>query len=105
MRPGNMDRRITIKSKISTQNSYGEPIDTWIDIATVWAERRELRGDERWEAQRVNPTVECKYYIWHREGLTVKNRIVDGGRDFDILAVLEIGRREGLELIVSARGG
>ena len=103
MRAGALDRRVTLRGKISDANAYGEQIETWIDIDTIWAQRKELRGSERWEAQRVNPMVECKYVIRWRSDVTAKHRLVDGSRDYDIKAVLELGRHEGLELICAAR--
>lgn len=69
-----------------------------------WAERRELKGDERWQAQQVVAKVDGKYRIRYRDDVGPLDRLVDGGREYDIHAALEIGRREGLELIVSSRG-
>lgn len=69
-----------------------------------WAERRELRGDERWNAQQVVAAISAKYRIRYRSDITPMVRVVDAdGREYDIQAQLELGRKEGLELIVSAR--
>lgn len=72
--------------------------------AQVWAERLELRGDERWNAQQVVAKIACKYRIRYRDDVGPLNILIDGDREYDIHAALELGRREGLELIVSARG-
>ena len=49
-------------------------------------------------------TVEVKYNIYYRDGLTPVDRLVDiDGKIYDIHAALEIGRREGLELYCAAR--
>ena len=70
-----------------------------------WAERLELRGDERWSAQQVVAAISAKYRIRYRSDITPMVRLVDAdGREYDIQAQLELGRREGIELIVSARG-
>lgn len=70
----------------------------------VWAERRELRGDERWSAQQVIAGISCKYRIRYRDDVGPLNVLKDAdNREYDINAVLELGRKEGLELIVSAR--
>jgi SPP1 family predicted phage head-tail adaptor len=99
-----MDRLVTLQRATTTQNDYGEEIPTWTDLAKVWAERRELRGAERWQAQQTVAKVQVKYFIYYRAGLTPVDRLVDSdGRVYDIHAVLEIGRREGLELHVEAR--
>jgi SPP1 family predicted phage head-tail adaptor len=87
-----------------TQDSYGEEIKTWSDVATVWAERKELRGEERWAAQQTQAKIEAVYRIRWMAGLTPVHRLIDAdGRVYDIQVALEIGRREGLELYVSAR--
>lgn len=70
-----------------------------------WAERLELRGDERWSAQQTIAKIACKYRIRYRSDITPMIRVVDAdGREYDIQAQLELGRKEGIELIVSARG-
>jgi len=38
MRAGRMDRLITIFEKITTENDFGEPIDTWIELVKVGTE-------------------------------------------------------------------
>ncbi len=72
--------------------------------ATVWAERLEIRGDERWQAMQTIAKVACKYRIRYRDDVGPMNMLVDGDREYDIQAALELGRREGLELMVSERG-
>lgn len=71
--------------------------------AEIWAERLELRGAERWNAQQVVATMTCKYKILYRDDIGPLDILVDGSREYDIKASLELGRREGLELICSAR--
>jgi SPP1 family predicted phage head-tail adaptor len=104
MRAGNLGRRVTVRQKTTAQDLYGEEIATWSDLATVWAQRLELTGAERWNAEQVVAQIACKYRIRYRTDITVLHRLKDGTREYDIHAVLEIGRHEGLELVVSARG-
>jgi SPP1 family predicted phage head-tail adaptor len=73
--------------------------------ATVWAERLELRGDERWQAMQTIAGMTCKYRIRYRDDVDPECILVAADdKEYDIQAVLELGRREGLELICSARG-
>jgi SPP1 family predicted phage head-tail adaptor len=100
-----MDRLVTLKEKVSTVNDFGEEIAEWQDVAQVWAERLELRGGERWNAQQVVANITCKYRIRWRDDVGPLDRLADAdGREYDIHAALELGRREGLELLVAARG-
>ena len=158
-----MDRLITLYSKVTTENDFGEQIETEIELvkvgteivtgtlvlgtlyqitkteedhfaaglivydtftalgtetcdadnkvkpvtlpAKIWAERLELRGDERWNAQQVVAGISCKYRIRHRDDVGPLDMLTDSdGREYDISAVLELGRKDGIELIVNARG-
>lgn len=104
MRAGRLDRLVTLgKRTVASLTDYGEETVTWTDVP-VWAERRDLRGDERWTAQQVMGTQTCVYRIYYRTDLTVEDRLVDGADTYDIHSVVEVGRREGLELLCSARG-
>lgn len=103
MRAGRLDRLVTLgKKTVAAVTDYGEETVTWTDVE-VWAERRELRGEERWAAQQVVGTRACIYRIYYRTDLTVEDRLVDGGDTYDIQAINELGRREGLELVCVAR--
>jgi len=69
-----------------------------------WAERLELRGDERWNAQQVVAGLSCKYRIRYRSDVGPLNVLIDSdSREYDIEAALELGRKDGLELLCSAR--
>jgi len=67
-----------------------------------WAERLELRGDERWNAQQVVASMSGKYRIRWRSDVGPMNMLIDSdSREYDVQAVLELGRKEGLELLVA----
>lgn len=101
---GRLDRRITIQARSVTQDSFGAEIATWADDTTVWAEVRPIRGSERWAAMEVTADLPMKFTIrWRNEPSTVDNRIVYGGRIYDIQSVNEIGRRVGWEIHAMAR--
>jgi len=104
VRSGRLDRRLTLQRRTLIENDYGEPVETWTDLATVWAHKIEVRGAERYAASQDIATVDIKYQIRYRRGLTPVDRFTDeAGKVFDVIAVLEIGRREGLELHGQAR--
>ncbi len=72
--------------------------------ATVWAERLELRGAERWSAQQVVATLTVKYRIRYRDDITAQCMLVDDDdREYDIQPPIELGRKDGLELVCSVR--
>jgi SPP1 family predicted phage head-tail adaptor len=96
---GRLDRRITLQVFTSTTDEYGEVIETWTDLAEVWAEVRPLRGVERVEAAQLAAQVDTRFTIRYRDDLAPgRHRITYQGRRYNIQAVLELGRREALQL-------
>jgi len=105
MRAGRMDRIITLKSRtLIGQDAYGSELTTWSEAET-WAERRELRGAERFAAQQVVSELSARYYLHYREDIDEKDLLVDGDTTYEIHAVLPLGRREGVEIYVVSQPG
>ncbi len=101
MRTGRMNRLVTLKLRTQTgQDAYGEETERWTNVP-IWAERRELRGQERFVAQQQLATLDGRYLIHYRRDVTVQDFLIDGSQTFNIQAVLFRGRREGLELVVT----
>ena len=100
---GLLDRRVKIQALTTAADGAGQPVETWSDIATVWARVRPFRGGERFLARQVVGQAVTTFEIRHRAGVTILNRLVYAGRSWDIHDVREVGRREGLELDATAR--
>jgi SPP1 family predicted phage head-tail adaptor len=107
MQSGAMDRRIRIDQAQEVRSESGEIVQTWLPLITTWAERKPLQGSELFQAQQIAAKVDTRYRVRYRSDVTPGSdlRVVDlsDQREYDITAVLEIGRREGLELLASAR--
>lgn len=103
MRSGRLDRRLTLQRKTATENDYGEPVETWTTIATVWAEKIPVRGAERYAAMQTVAEVDTRFKIRYRTDVSPLDRVVCAGITYDVKGVLEIGRREGWEIYATAR--
>jgi SPP1 family predicted phage head-tail adaptor len=103
VRSGRLDRRLTLQRRTLIENDYGEPVETWTDLATVWAEKIPVRGAERYAAMQTVAEVEERFKIRYRKGLTPLDRVVCAGTTYDVKGVLEIGRREGWEILAKGR--
>lgn len=106
MKAGALDRRITIERYTSVQNEYGEPVVTWTNLATVWASWRRASARETLAALEIAAAVSDVFEVRYSgtvSGITPKDRLVYGERNFDIVSVEEIGRREGLRINAIAR--
>lgn len=104
MRPGPMDRRITLQRSTETRDPYNAPIYTWGDLATVFAEVRQQGGREFLAAAQEQASKRVVFYIRWYPGLTVRDRVNHEGALHNIVEVREVGRRDGVELHTVAAG-
>ena len=88
---GEINKRITIKTQVLTQNSYGEEIITWSNFCTVWAKITSSSGKEFYAVQKLNPETTALFKIRYRSGLDTSMRIYYGTRIFDILYIDNVG--------------
>lgn len=103
MLPGRMDRRIELFARSVDKDAHHEPIDTYRSRGVVWAEVKPVSGGEKWLAAQRLAEVTTVFRIWWQDGLDATHQVRYDGRDYDIVQVLELGRREGLELRGVAR--
>lgn len=107
MDAGRLDRRVTLVRRKSGTNAFGEPVDEWDALATVWANVTPVSDGERVRAGETLSSKLSRFIIrWSSTVSTVdpKDRINYDGSVWDIQGVKEIGRREMIELTASARG-
>lgn len=100
MKAGKLDRRITISVKSATRDSYGAEIIGWTTLATVWAEVLPLTGREPFIASQYVVEAEFKIRIRFREDFDETAKITYNNIDYDIVHIAEIGRGDGLEIMV-----
>lgn len=118
MRAGKLDRKIDIERKTTTLNDFGDPIETWSKIATRRAAGyRPLSGEERFQADQFIASEQVEWTIRYSAAMAEINpldRVVYPAEAagsppppeptiYEVIAVHEIGRREGLKLITARR--
>ena len=125
MQAGKLDRLITIQRATKTQGLDGHPSEAWTSIGALRrpASMRPLRGDERFNDPQWVANEQIEFRVRYASGiadLEPKDRIiypaitsaelndspqpdVEERRIHDIIAVHEIGRREGLQIITVRR--
>jgi SPP1 family predicted phage head-tail adaptor len=104
LQAGKLDRRARIEQKIVTRDDYLAEVVSWQEVTTVWAGKRDLSGREYFAAAATQSAVDCEITIRWRAGLRTDMRLLLDGAVYDIHAVTEIGRREGLLLRCSRAG-
>ena len=80
MRSGTLRERVTIQAATVSQDSYGEPIETWANLATnptVWASVGSRASGERFISggEQIQATVSHTVTIRYRTDVTVKMRL------------------------------
>ncbi len=100
MRAGALDRQITIQERTAVQ-AGPQVTYIWAALpggADIWAMKREVRGGEVIEGLARQAEVEVMFKIRWLDGVKREQRVIYEGAEFNILHVVELGRREGLEL-------
>lgn len=106
MEAGRLDQRITLQRKARVSDGMGGYVETWSDLGTVWAEVRPLSSREIWNAMQVSTQTRFRARLRFRGDAdgspyyTSADRVTWKGRTYGVERVVEIGRREGLELML-----
>jgi SPP1 family predicted phage head-tail adaptor len=101
LRSGTMDRLAVVQTPTESASAIGEPILTWSDFATRWIAILPLSGSESLQALVNEGSVTHRVRMRYTTGLKPKMRLTCEGRTFEIMSVVERGRREEHELMVS----
>jgi SPP1 family predicted phage head-tail adaptor len=103
MNPGRLDRRITIQAPVQARDASGGVVTTWLDAATVSAQRIDQGGREFRSAGSLLSETTAIFEIRYFRGITTAHRVKESETVYDVLAVGEIGRREGMRLQAKVR--
>jgi len=101
LQSGIMDQKATIETPAESVNSIGEPTLTYSTFATRWIALLPLSGAERVASMQNEGTVTHRVRMRYTSGLKPKMRLVSEGRTFEIASVVERGRRDEHELLVT----
>jgi len=100
MQAGQLDRRLTIKQRVTGQDSIGQPMTTWQTVATVWGSVKYLSGLAAIKADAETSIAKASIRIRFRTGLDAGMRVELGAEVFAISDILPFGRNEFLDLVV-----
>jgi SPP1 family predicted phage head-tail adaptor len=64
---GKFDKRITLQSRSATLDDYGQQINSWSDVATIWANIKPISGREKLRSMAIESelthTVAVRYDV------------------------------------------
>jgi SPP1 family predicted phage head-tail adaptor len=110
---GARDRLVTIQALTEGKGDSNFPVDTWEDLAEVWAHKEDASARERFSftANQETAPYDTRWTIPFMDAMDPElvnvrkaRRLIVKGRVHDIVGATEIGRREGLELQTLAGG-
>lgn len=99
MQAGRLNQRISIQQRTTSVDAIGQPVETWTDVAEVWADVRYQKGLEAIKAGADTSVVSVSIRIRYRGGIDAGMRVLHGSDVFDIQAVLpDAGQRQYVDL-------
>lgn len=106
MGAGAFDRRIRFR-RAKLEDDGLSTVEVWADHgAPVWASRRDISDAERWRAGEVQAHVTTRFVVRSSaftRGIDPRDRLICDGREFEIVGIKEVGRRDRLEITAAAR--
>lgn len=101
MQGGKLDRRITVERFGTTYNEFNEPTSGWTKLGTRWASKNDVSDGEKLRAAQVGASVATRFQVRYdslTKSLTAADRLTCEGREYAIVGLKELGRREGIEI-------
>lgn len=100
MRAGRLNQRITIQSRSATRDALGQPVETWSDVASLWADIRFPSGMEVVKGGAEVSIVKASIRIRYRTDIDAGMRVEHGSNTYDVKAVLpDVAGRQHLDLV------
>ena len=86
---GKLRHVISIQQQTTTQDSYGEAVNTWTDVyASIYASVDPISGKEFFSGEKFNMEISHKIRIRYKTGILPKMRVKFGSRYFDITNII-----------------
>jgi SPP1 family predicted phage head-tail adaptor len=105
MQAGQLDQRVTFYRPVNTRGGYGDDVLSFTVVNTVWAKVTSQKGDESFEAARMEARRLVKILVRFRDDIEVTWRVSWDGQDYDIKDVDRSLKRKGeLWLMAQAVG-
>ena len=99
IRSGDLRDRVTLQQRQTSQSPSGQPVETWVELFTAWADMDPLTGRELIAAQQVQSSVTHNVTMRYRSEFAnpkavASMRLVYQGRYFNIHACMDQDSRK-----------
>lgn len=99
MSAGKLNQRVTLSGLSAGTDALGQPLQTWADVTTTWADVRFVSGIETIKAGREISTSRASVRIRRRGNVSRQMRVRIGGVEYEIVDVVPSVDRAWLTLI------
>ncbi len=89
MQAGKLIHRVQIQARTIAQDTFGDGLQTWATVATVWAQVEGAGGSETWQADSQRPDATHTVTIRYRDWVTPRHRLLYFGRALNIESVTD----------------
>ena len=98
MRSGSLSHRVSLERLEESVGASGEAVATWTPYAEVWAQRVTLTAEEFLAGMGEGERRVAVFRTRWRGDLRLADRIVHDGIAYNLVEIVELGRKAGLEL-------
>ncbi len=88
MKIGDLNRRITLQQKTRVSDSMGGFIETWTDVATIWAAIWPTSASEAIQAAQMVMTISHRIRIRYRSVLKSSWRVKYGNHYYAVVSII-----------------
>lgn len=93
-----LDRTITLERRTEALDDFGTPTEAWAPIATLAAQRLTNGSREFVRAYGQAEEGEAVFRVRFVAGITTADRVTYEGEELELVEIVELGRRAGLDL-------
>jgi SPP1 family predicted phage head-tail adaptor len=96
MNPAKLDRRVTLRERSMTRDDTGTRLESWDDVADIWAELVATKGSKPVTADTEREKQATTWRIRYRAMASNTHRLIYKGKTYEIKGIEETGGRENL---------
>lgn len=97
---GKLDHKLDILTPVTVRDEYGEEISTFTKVATIYAQRLEMRTQDAARAGGRETFAMARFLIRWRRDLDTGARILVDNKTYDVIGIDEPDRRTTMVLTV-----
>lgn len=86
---GLLNCRVSIQQKTPGADELGQPLTTWVELASAWADIRQAGGMESIKAGAQMSVSKASIRVRKRADVTSAMRVVHGSTTYEVLDVLQ----------------